>query len=93
MFPQPYVPSALCSSALCSLSPVFPQPYVPSALCSLSPMFPQPYIPSALCSLNPVFPQPYVPSAFVPSGSNEPIPIKIGSNAYCYNVENADYFM
>ena len=56
MFPQPYVPSALCS-----LSPMFPQPYVPQ------PYVPSgqkgPHIPSALCSLSPMFPQPYVPSA------------------------------
>lgn len=59
--------------------------FVPSALCSLGPMiplpmFPEPYISSALCSLGPVFPQSYVPS--VPT---EPIPIKIGINAYCPN--------
>ncbi|KAM4600978.1 gephyrin b [Polymixia lowei] len=74
VFPQPSVPSALCSlspvfpqpcvpSAQCSLSPVFPQPTVPSVLCSLSPVFPQPCVPSAHCSLSPVFPQSCVPSA------------------------------
>ena len=41
MFPQPYVPSALCS-----LSSIFLQPYVPSSQN-------RPYVPSALCSLIP----------------------------------------
>src|SRR4029434_8201623 len=50
---QPYVPTAQCSTALCSHSPMFPQPYIPTALCShISKSFFKigSYVPPALCS-------------------------------------------
>ena len=56
MFPQPYVPTVLCSH-----SPMFPQSYVPTALCShisLAPLDPASLEPQHLVGIELVSPNP-----------------------------------